>query len=68
MVDAANTLRRHLANNLTYIEMPIMDAATESINSRIQLIKFRARGFRSASRFERAIMFYCGGLDLCPAT
>jgi len=68
MVDAASTLRRHLANILTYIEMPITNAASESINSRIQLITFRARGFRSASRFERAIMFYCGGLDLCPAT
>jgi len=68
MVDAAHTLRRHLANILTYVTMPITNAASESINSRIQLLKFRSRGFRNATRFERAIMFHCGGLDMSPAT
>jgi transposase len=65
---AAETVRRHLANILTYIKMPITNAMSEGINSRIQLIKFRARGFRSQSRFERAIMFHLGGLDMSPAT
>jgi transposase len=48
--------------------MPITNAMAEGINSRIQLIKFRSRGFRNATRFERAIMFHCGGLDMDPAT
>jgi transposase len=68
MIAAARTLKRHLANLLTYIAMPITNAMTEGINSRIQLIKFRSRGFRNATRFERAIMFHCGGLDMNPAT
>jgi transposase len=68
MVSAMRTIERHLENLVTYASMPITNAAAESMNSRIQLVKFRSRGFRSAARFERAIMFHCGGLDMSPAT
>ena len=68
MIAAARTIQRHLANLLTYITTPITNAMAEGINSRIQLIKFRSRGFRNPDRFERAIMFHCGGLDMYPAT
>lgn len=68
MIAAARTIQRHLANLLTYITTPITNAMAEGINSRIQLIKFRSRGFRNPDRFERAIMFHCGGLDMNPAT
>ena len=68
MISAAQTIKRHLENLLTYISMPITNAMSEGMNSRIQLIKFRSRGFRNQDRFERAIMFHCGGLDMNPAT
>jgi len=68
MITAGRTIERHLENILTYLQMPITNAAAEGMNSRIQLLKFRARGFRNASRFERAIMFHLGGLDLNPPT
>ena len=35
-------------------------------NSKIQWIKYTARGFRSRDGFRRAIYFHCGGLDLYP--
>lgn len=44
----------------------VTNAQAESINSKIKMIKAKARGFRNSERFKRAIMFYCGGLDLYP--
>ncbi|MBV9646990.1 MAG: hypothetical protein JO043_05980 [Candidatus Eremiobacteraeota bacterium] len=38
------------------------------MNSRIQMVKFRSRGFRNISRFERAIYFRLAGVDMNPAT
>ncbi|MHB1798591.1 MAG: transposase [Vulcanimicrobiaceae bacterium] len=59
-------LKTHLANILTHLRIPITNAAAEGLNSNIQLIKYRARGYRSADRFERAVFFHLGGLDLSP--
>jgi transposase len=42
-------------------------AAAEGLNSKIQWIKYQARGFRSKERFQRAIMFHFGGLELFPS-
>ncbi len=65
-IELAKMLKRHLTNILTYLRIPITNAAAEGLNSKIQLIKFRARGYRNADRFERAIFFHLGGLDLSP--
>jgi transposase len=65
-IKLAKMLKRHLENILTYLRIPITNAAAEGLNSKIQLIKYRARGYRNADRFERAIYFHCGGLDLSP--
>ncbi|BDE08283.1 hypothetical protein WPS_35590 [Vulcanimicrobium alpinum] len=67
MISVARTLKRHFANIITYIRKPITNAAAESLNSKIQMIKFRARGYRNEGRFPAAILFHCGGLDLLPA-
>lgn len=64
----AKTLKSRLANLLTYCRIPITNAASESLNSKIQWIKYTARGFRSRQGFKTAILFHCGGLDLYPAT
>jgi transposase len=65
-IKLAKMLKAHLANILTYLRIPITNAAAEGLNSKIQLIKYRARGYRNADRFERAIFFHLGGLDLSP--
>lgn len=66
MVDVARTFKRHFENILTYLNLQITNAAAESLNAKIQWIKYQARGFRNEGRFERAILFHCGGLDLYP--
>jgi transposase len=66
MIDAANTIKRHYANISNYFQHRITNAVAEGLNSKIQLIKSGARGFRNFSNFRVAILFHCGGLKLRP--
>jgi transposase len=66
MIDVARSLKGHLPNILTYIKHKITNAMSESLNSKIQWVKYTARGFRNQSNFINAIYFHCGGLDLAP--
>lgn len=66
MKKAAAMLKRRLDNVLRYLTYPITNAMSESLNSKIQWIKYTARGFRSREGFKTAIYFHCGGLDLYP--
>ncbi len=68
MIDKAKLLKKHLQNILTYLAHPITNALSESLNSKIQWVKYTARGFRNLDNFKTAIYFHCGGLDLLPAT
>lgn len=67
MVQAARMIRDHLDNILTFIKHRITNAVSESINSKIQWVKYTARGFRNKTNFINAIYFHCGGLDLAPS-
>jgi len=67
MIEKARMLRRRFDNIVTYLRHPITNAASESLNSKIQCVKYTARGFRSQSNFITAIYFHCGGLDLMPS-
>jgi transposase len=62
----ARTMHNRLHLLLNWCRWPITNAATEALNSKIQWIKYTARGFRSREGFRRAIYFHCGGLDLYP--
>lgn len=66
VIEAARTLKRHLAGLLSYCEHRITNAATEGLNSKIQAVKAGARGFRNFARYRVAILFHCGGLNLYP--
>jgi transposase len=68
MIDKAKTLKTHLKNILNYLTHPITNAVSESLNSKIQWVKYTARGFRNQDNFKTAIYFHCGDLDLLPAT
>jgi len=63
---AAETVRRHIDNILTYYQHPVTNAMNEGLNSQIQKIKSMACGFRNMEHFKTAIYFHCGGLDLYP--
>lgn len=66
IIEAAKTLRRHLANIMTYFKHRITNATSEGINSKIQTIKLMACGYRNREHYKTAIYFHCGGLDLYP--
>jgi transposase len=66
MVETARMLKRRLQNILTYLRQRITNAASESINSKIQWVKYTARGFRNERNFQIAIYFHCGGLEMAP--
>ena len=57
---------RHLDGILNAVVKKVTNAGAEGLNSKIQLIKKNARGFRNRERFKNAIYFYCGGLALYP--
>jgi transposase len=66
--DVARMLKRRFANIVTYLKHRITNAASESINAKIQWVKYTARGFRNKHNFVNAILFHCGGLDLAPTS
>jgi len=66
IIKAAETIRRHIDNILTYYQHPVTNAMSEGLNSKIQKIKSMACGFRNTENFKTAIYFHCGGLDLYP--
>lgn len=66
LVKVAKMLKAHLENILTYLRHPITNAVTEGLNSKIQMIKSNARGFRSFENYRTRILFFCGKLDLHP--
>jgi transposase len=66
IIEAAKTLKRHLAGIFAYLKHHITNAATEGLNSKIQSIKSDARGFRNFQNYRVAILFHCGKLNLYP--
>ena len=61
-------LKNHLQSLLAYFRHRITNAQSEGFNSRVQAIKFAARGFRSFENYRIRILFYCGKLNLLPET
>jgi transposase len=66
MKKVAKTIERHLTNVVTYFKHRVTNAASEGINSGIQLLSSRGRGFRNFANFRVAILFRHGGLQLHP--
>lgn len=66
MQKVARMLQAHLDGLLGHVIHPITNAVTEGLNSKIQLLKASARGFRHFDKYRAAILFYCGKLDLRP--
>jgi transposase len=64
MLEVARMLKRRSENIITYLGHRITNAASESINAKIQWVKYTAWGFHNRRSFVHAIYFHCGGLDL----
>jgi transposase len=65
-IGVARMIKRRFENVITYLRHHITNASSESINAKIQWVKYTARGFRNQQNFVHAIYFHCGGLDLTP--
>jgi transposase len=63
---AAQTLKAHIDNIVTYAKHRITNALGEAINAKIEKVKRMACGFRNRAHYRTAIYFHCGGLDLFP--
>ena len=68
VIEVGTMLQRRFENIITYLRHRVTNAASESINAKIQWVKYTARGFRNKQNFANAIYFHCGGLDLAPAS
>jgi len=68
IMQAARTLKTHIKNILTYFKHRITNATAEGLNSKIQMVKEMACGFRNREHYKLAIYFHCGGLNLYPKT
>jgi transposase len=60
----ARMVKKHLWGIINAVVLRATNAGAESINARIQRIKRMACGFRNQQRFQRAIYFHLGRLDL----
>ncbi len=58
----AKTVRSHWIGIIHFIETQITNGILEGINSKIQLAKRRARGYRNIDNFINMIYFLCGKL------
>jgi len=59
---AVNTIKSHWSGIVNYIESKINNGILEGLNSKIQLAKKRARGYRNMDNFISMIYFTCGKL------
>jgi transposase len=61
---AAKTIRAHRSGILNYVRSKITNGILEGINSKVQLAKKRARGYRNKNNFISMILFTSGKLNL----
>ena len=58
----AKTVKVHWKGIVNYLSKPITNGILEGTNSKIQLAKRRARGYRNKTNFINMIYFLCGKL------
>jgi transposase len=68
MIEVARLLKRRFENIITYLRHRITNAASESINSKIQWVKYTARGFRNRTTSRRPSTSIAEGSTSCRPT
>ena len=66
MKEVARMVRKHLWGIINAVVLKVSNGPAESLNSRIRMIKVKARGYRNRERFITDIHFHLGGLNLYP--
>ena len=62
--NAVKTIKAHWSGIIRAIQTQITNGVMEGINSKIQLAKKRARGYRNLDNFINMIYFLCGDLKI----
>jgi transposase len=62
MIKFANSIKAHWSGVINYVQQKISNGVLEGINSKIQLAKRRARGYRNTTNFINMIYFIAGKL------
>jgi transposase len=62
MIKVVSTLKAHWSGIINFIKSHISNGILEGINSKIQLAKKRARGYRNNDNFKAMILFIAGKL------
>lgn len=60
LMQFSNTVKAHWSGILHFVETRLSDGILEGINSKVQLAKRRARGYRNLGNFINMIYFLCG--------
>ena len=66
LIKVATMFQNHFEGIKNYIKHRVTNAIAEGLNSRIQQLKAKARGFKSPKAFRIAILFHFGKLALYP--
>ena len=66
LMKVGTLFEKHFADILSYIKHRVTNAIAEGLNSRIQQLKAKARGYKSTAAFRVAILFHFGKLHLYP--
>jgi len=64
LTSAARTLRKRLYGILNAMKYRVSNGNAESLNSKIRLLRIKARGYRNRERFKLAVMFHYGRLNI----
>lgn len=64
MRNVAKTIRKRLYGILNAMKYRVSNGNAEALNSKIRLLRIKARGYRNRERFKLGVMFYYGKLDI----
>ena len=64
MKNMAKTIRKRLYGILNAMRYRVSNGNAESLNSKIRLLRIKARGYRNRERFKLAVMFHYGKLNM----
>lgn len=64
LTSAVRSLRDRLYGILNAMKYRVSNSSAESLNSKIRLLRIKARGYRNKERFKLAVMFHYGGLNM----
>lgn len=64
MKNAAKTIGKRLYGILNAMRHNVSNGNAEALNSKIRLLRIKARGYRNRERFKLGVMFHYGKLDI----